>query len=128
MILDQAFTIFATAPGGCIKDFLGLHPWYYYLPRSNFNGCDIKNFNLLPSGGHSDIALVLAAILDDLLRIAGLVAVAYVIIGAVQYIASQGDPESTGRAQSTIINALIGLAVTVAAVTFVSFVGARLGG
>lgn len=139
MIVGKLFDLLAiNVPNGCQRDFLGLHPWYYYLPSGDFftsaeaivdpaKKCDIKNFDILPVGGHSDVALVMAAVLDDLLRIAGLVAIAFVIVGAIQFITSQGDPEGTARAQSTVINALIGLAITVVAVAFVSFVGNSLG-
>jgi hypothetical protein len=118
------FSLFAA---GCIHDFLGLVPWYKYLGSKlgRAPSCDINNFTIL--GSHSDIPLVLAAVIDDLLRIAGLVAVAFVIVGAVQYITSQGNPEDTAKAQTTIINALIGMAVAVVAVAFVSYLGNQLG-
>jgi hypothetical protein len=105
-------------------------PWYHYLNGSNFNGypdCSIKSFNFF-SGSSSDIPLVLVAVVDDLLRVAGLVAVAFVVYGAIQFIASQGSPEQTARAQTTIINALIGMAVAIVSVAFVSFLGNKLGG
>lgn len=139
-MIHLPFTIFAeTAREACQQSgFLGLKPWWYYLPDEKFHltdadsgvdaNCSIKEFILLPSdGANSDIPLVLVAIVDDLLRIAGMVAVAFVIVGAVQYITSQGEPEKTAQAQSTIINALIGLAIAIIAVAFVSFVGHRLG-
>jgi hypothetical protein len=128
--------IFSAAPANignaCIPsniDFLGLKAWYYYLPRTDFDGCSIRNFTFLPSSGHpADIPLILLAIVDDLLTIAGIVAVAFVIVGAFRYVASQGNPEETGRAQSTIINALIGTAVAITASVFVNFLGQSLGG
>jgi hypothetical protein len=74
-----------------------------------------------------DVSLVLLAVIDDLLRLAGLLAVGYVIYGAIRYILSQGSPEETAKAQSTIVNALIGLALAMLAVGIVSFVGGKLG-
>lgn len=107
--------------------FLGLKPWWYYLPDSSFDNktCEVVKFNVLQ--GKSDIPLILLAIIDDLLRLAGLVAVGFVLTGGIKYITSQGDPEGIAKAQSTIQNALVGLAVTVIAVAFVSFVGTQLG-
>lgn len=110
--------------------FFGLKPWYSYLPQSDLSGspkpgsCEIKHFHFLGN----DIALVLLAVVDDLLRIAGMVAVGFVIYGAIKYIASQGNPEQTAQAQSTIVNALIGVAVAITAVAFVSYLGNQLGG
>jgi hypothetical protein len=118
------------------KSFFGLVPWYHYLEKKvvevTVNGEKVKeckiNFNILPSGSQADAPLVLAAIVDDLLRIAGFVAVAFVIVGAIQYVTSEGNPENTAKAQSTILNALIGLAIAIVGVAFVSFVGNKLGG
>lgn len=134
------------ATGACNKGFFGLVPWYKYI-RGEFKyteskmtqlnrgsgNCEIKCFNILSSPvandcgkKSSDIPYVLLAIVDNVLRIAGLVAVAFVLIGSVKYIASQGNPEDTANAQSTIINALIGLAVAIVAVSLISFIGSRI--
>lgn len=128
MIMFPAlFTQFAAECSTRGLGFLGLKPWYAYINDSDhFKGCDIKQFTLLPP--HSDVPLVLLAVVDDLLRIAGLVAVGFVIVGAIKYITSQGQPEDTANAQSTIINALLGLVVSIVAVAFVSFLGSKLGG
>ena len=122
--------------------FFGLVPWYHYLPATDFgpatsNGvstkfgvCDLNsNFTLLPtSGGTSDVALILLAIVDDLLRVAALVAIGFVFYGAIKYITSQGNSDGTSKAQGTVINALIGLAISVIAVAAVSYIGNQLGG
>jgi hypothetical protein len=50
-----------------------------------------------------------------------------VLAGAVRYIYSQGDPESTAKAQDTLVNALIGLAVALIGVAFISFIGNQVG-
>ncbi len=122
-------TFFLFAADTCKPTFLGLIPWYQYLNVGSPPNCDIQHFTIFPgSGNSSDVPLVLVAIIDDLLRIAGMVAVAFVIVGAVKYIMSQGNPEDTSSAQATIINALVGLAITVVAVAMVSFLGNKLGG
>jgi hypothetical protein len=69
---------------------------------------------------------VLLAVVDSLLRVAGIVAVAFVLVGAFRYISSSGNPEETARAQSTIINALIGVAIAVVSIAFVVFLGNQL--
>jgi hypothetical protein len=104
-------------------------PWYQYLKvgKDSTGSCGIKSFNLLPGGGQSsDVPLILLAIVDDMVRLAGLVAVIFVIMGGVQYATSQGNPDATAKAQSTIINALIGLAIAIIAVAFVTFLGNAL--
>ncbi|HET8709336.1 MAG TPA: hypothetical protein VFL85_03585 [Candidatus Saccharimonadales bacterium] len=113
------------AAGQCAdRTFLGLVPWYHYLKLDK--NCEIPNFTLL--GSHSDILLIILAVIDDLLRIAGVVAVVFVIYAGFRYVTSQGSPEETSKAQSTIINALIGLAIALIAVGVVSYIGNKLGG
>lgn len=107
--------------------FLGLVPWYHYLQVGMQNGsCQVTNFQLLGSNG--SLVLILMAIIDDLLRIAGLAAVLVIIYGGIKYITSGGSPDKTASAQSTVINSLIGLAIALIAIQFVSFLGNRLAG
>lgn len=125
--MQNFFIQFATVPAHCAKNFLGLVPWYQYLDFNN-NTCDIKNFYIFPGGGHSSsIPLILAAVVDDLLRIAGIIAVVFVIYGAIKYIASQGSPDAASNAQGTIINALVGLAISITGVALVNFIGTQVG-
>lgn len=119
-------TLFAAA---CSKPtFFGLIPWYQYLKLDPSNNCEVLNFQIMPtaaSGG--DIPLVLLAIIDDLLRIAGMAAVAYVIYASFIYLTSQGNPEQTSKALKTLINALIGMAIAIVAIGVVTFLGTTLG-
>lgn len=115
-----------TANGACKEpNFFGLITWYHYLDVDS--KCNVKNFNILSSGKSSDVLLVLLAVVDDLLRVAGLLAVGFVIYGAIQFITSEGESDKTAKAQKTIVNALVGLVIAIAAVSVVTFVGGRLG-
>lgn len=127
----------------CPKSFLGLVPWYNYMDKefkftkdsdSELAKCQIHCFNIFTQNvandcgqTKSDIPGVLLAVIDDLLRIAGLVAVAFVFVGAFQYVESRGNSEKTAAAQSTIINALVGLVVAMVAVGLIAFLGNKLG-
>jgi hypothetical protein len=122
-MMDSLLQLFA-APAECKKGFFGLRHWFEYLPDDRFRGCDIVKFKFFPP--NSDVPLILLAIVDSLLRIAGMVAVAFIIYGGIKLITSQGNPEDTARAKDTLINALIGLGVALVAVAFVTFVGREL--
>lgn len=108
------FQIFAaTCKGG---DFLGFPKWYKYLEGDTVNGvCSPRLDNL------SQIYLIVAALIEVLLRISALLAVAYVIWGGIEYMLSQGDPDKTTRARKTILNALIGMFISITAAVVVSF-------
>jgi len=107
--------------------FLGFPTWYKYL-KPNFDGGECKLTFTFPD----DIGKVLLAVVEILLRIAGLVAVGFVIYGGFQYMLYQGDknaqgvPEKANAARSTIINALIGVVITIIATVAVRFVAKTL--
>jgi len=116
-----------SANGACKTEpnFFGLVPWYHYL---NVDAkCNVVNFSVLGNGSNSDVPLILLAVVDDLLRVAGIVAVGFVIYGAIQYVVSQGEPDKTTKARMTILNSLIGLAIALVAVGAVSYIGHKLG-
>ena len=107
------------AAGACkTPNFLSFPTWYQFLPTAK--DCSPK------IGSLTDIWLVVAAILDILLRVAALVAVGYVIYGGVKYTISQGNPDETTKARATILNALTGLFIAVTASAIVQFVAGRI--
>ncbi len=108
-------------------NLFGIPSWYSYLQLQKINltnppTCMIVNFSV--PGSFINIGL---AILDMVLHLAGLVAVGFVIYGGIQLITSRGEPDGMVRARQTIINALVGLVITMVAVGVVAFLGARLG-
>ena len=116
------------------KTFFGLPVWYKYINTSAGPNrtCDFSGFSFFtkPGGAFdpSNIFLILLAILDDLLVLAGVVAVGFVIYGAVQFMVGQGEPERMKKAQGTIPNAVIGLVIAIVAAALVNFLGTSLGG
>ncbi len=69
---------------------------------------------------------VLKQVISILLYIAGTIAVIMIIVGAIRYITSDGDPSKASQAKNTIIYAVIGLVVAVMSFGIVSFVVGRL--
>jgi len=123
---DSLFRLFAA--GSCQNTyFFGLKPWYYYIPLSSSCQFDATHpFTLL--GAHSDLLLIILAIIDDLLIVAGIAAVVFVMYAGIKYITSQGNPDETSKALSTLIYALIGLAIAVIAIPTVSYIGNKYAG
>jgi uncharacterized membrane protein YccC len=70
--------------------------------------------------------LIGLAAVDILLRVAGLVAVGFLVYAAFNFITSQGNPEDAAIARGTAINALIGLLLAMFAIVMVSFIGKSL--
>ncbi len=116
--------------------FLGMPHWYEYLK----SGKQLKlensdtilsvctpQFTEKDGGGMQliDIWLIALAIIGMLLRIGGIAALFMVIFGGIKYITSQGNPDATKGARQTIINAFIGIVITIIAAASVNF-GAHL--
>lgn len=122
----------AQAGAGCNTSFMGLKTWYAYIPKDQIDGttCTVsEDMTILPTETSKGILPYAAlAIVDDLLRITAVVAVAFVISGGVKYATSQGEPGEVKNALSTIINALIGLATAMVAAAVVSYIGNKLSG
>jgi hypothetical protein len=104
--------------------FFDFPTWYKYLPAT----CTNTGIQLTDSFSLFDaIPLIALAILDILLRVAGMVAIFYVIYGGVLYVVSQGEPDKVATAKGTIINALAGMLIATFAIAIVAFIGQRVG-
>ena len=108
-------------PGG---EFLGLPKWDAYLngQKDPVTGQCTPVVNSI-----SDVWLIIAAVIEMLLRIAGIGAVIMVIYGGIRYTTSMGSAESVNAAKSTIMYAIIGLVIAVTAAFIVTFIAGGLG-
>lgn len=121
-------TRFSDAPCTPKSSFFGLPTWYKYLQSEQVGTVPrctpiIDIFN-----NPEQIGAIALALVELLLMVGGLAAVAFVIYGGFRYLTSQGEPENTRAARQTIINALIGLFIVILATTIVRFIGSKLGG
>jgi hypothetical protein len=113
---------------------LGLEHWYKYLEVGEQNGdaCAIKGPVAANDAEQLDwpkiVPRVLLAVVEAMLRIAGIVAVAFTIYGGFMYIISQGEPDATKKAKGTIIGASIGVIIAIFATFIAGFVGSILWG
>lgn len=135
----------AALPANCEKgSFLGLPRWYEYLELDP-DTCKIigPSKEAIDSEGNAityddgrvktevDIAkaapLVFLAVIDILLRVAGMAAFVYIIISGFKFVTAQGSPDKEKAARQTIINAAIGLVISIVAIGLVTAVGNFLG-
>lgn len=125
--------------------FFGLEPWYYFLPAHSYTNPSTNTtscvfcFRILGnqtaisspgsncnSGGGSSIPLVVLAIVDDLLRVAGMAAVVFILFASFKFITSSGNPDGIAKARKTLIFALVGLVLSVTAISIVTYLGQNL--
>ncbi|NBX97325.1 hypothetical protein EBQ81_00470, partial [bacterium] len=98
--------------------FFGLPAWFSHLECAETTSADPitgeETKSLTPQiSGLNDAWKIVASVLEILLRIASLIAIGFVVFGGVTYILSQGSPDKTKQALSTIISAIVGLVITI---------------
>lgn len=112
------------APCETETNILGLPTWYKYLEGDT----DVPG-QCRPVVNASEDALPIGlAILEIMLTLAGLIAVVMIFFGSFKYVITTGEPEKATNARKTIINALVGLAITLIAARVVSFLAERITG
>ncbi len=99
---------------------LTLPAWYRGLVEPGSGGtCEIKD----PSSNLSQFFSTLAVnIVEILLHIVAYVAVAFIIIGGFKYITSAGSPDANEKGRKTILNAVIGLVISIASIGIVNLI------
>ena len=78
------------------------------------------------NGTPGNVGSIITSITNILFWIVGVASVIAIIIGAIQYITSAGDPGRTKTAKDTLMYAVIGLIVAILAFAIVNFVLARI--
>lgn len=106
--------------------FFGFPPWWKYLKEGEIDGLGQCAPALDLDKRPYEIWAILLAAIDILLRVAGMAAVVFIVIAGIQFITSAGNPDQARGARTRIINALVGLAIVVVAIGFVSFIGNTL--
>lgn len=106
---------------------LGIPKWFRGLVDTN---CEVikpedrvgDNGEIVEDGLQRFVAILLLNIGDMLLRVIGLVATAFIIIGGFKYIFARGESGKVVAAKKTIVNAIIGLVIAMISMTIVNFV------
>lgn len=100
--------------------FLGIPAWYDGLADSNGN-IDLQGKEI-----GTVVVIVALNITDIALRLAGIVAVGFVIWGGIQYMLARGEPNGVANGKKTLTHAIIGLIIAIASSAIVGFVSGRL--
>ncbi len=108
---------------------LGFPTWYKYLDGTIItqqvkDGATVEVCQPMLRG-INDVWLVVAAIIELLLRIGTIITIGFIIWGGIRLIVSQGDPGNVKAGRETIQNAVIGLVIMLVATGMVHFVAGR---
>lgn len=87
--------------------------------KATYAECNVR------TGGDDDATAVMNRVntaINVVLGVLGVVAVAMIIMGGIQYATSQGDAAKATKARNTILYSIIGLVVALLAFAIVNFV------
>lgn len=123
VISSITFTVPRTYAASCNSYILTFPAWYNGVVSGSRPNCEVK------IGGGSDdafignIVTIVLNIVEIILQLIGYASVIFIIIGGFRYMTSAGDPNGIKAAKVTIMNAIIGLIITLSAVAIVNIVG-----
>ena len=124
----KTFAIVKTYFAACTNttSFFAFPPWYKYIPDSTtdeFGNC-VPTIDL--SNGLEPLWGIGLAIVEILLRVAGFLAIFYIIFAGYVYIRSTGNSEMAANAQKKLVSAIVGLLIVLVAIALVTFIGNQL--
>lgn len=109
-------------------NFLGIFPpwWEFMAGTKDPLGQCTPSLTIAGQFQLSSIWLIGLAVIDILLRLAGLVAVISIMVAGAQYQFTGGNPEKAASARRRLYNSLIGLGIAIIATATVTFIGNQL--
>jgi hypothetical protein len=112
-----------TASAACAPPRLLTFPaWYRGLQRPD---CSIKSPT--EAGGISTfIWSIVLNVIEMMLQAVGYIAVGFIIYGGFKFITGTGTPDTVVKARTTILNAVIGLILSIASIGIVNVVAGAI--
>lgn len=116
----------ASPAPNCEPRFLTIPPWYRGL--TDPGTCEIKDVSQMSGrqeigGGIGEFALTVGLnVVEMLMHVAAYVAAAFIIVGGFKYMTTMGSADGNVKARKTIMNAAIGLVISMVAIAIVSYV------
>lgn len=99
--------------GGAIT-FLELKPWDACLKHDADGVPQLTSLD--------DIWRIAIIVIETMIKIAGYLAVGFIIWGGIKYLKSQGDPGELNASRQIITNAVIGLVIALVSVAMIQFI------
>jgi type IV secretion system pilin len=116
------------AASSCSSTLLTFPAWYQGLQRPD---CSIKSpselkTNADPTGLSTFIWKIVLNIIELLLQLTGYVSVVFIMVGGFKLLTGTGTPDTVAKARTTILNAVIGLIISIFSVAIVKVVADTL--
>lgn len=109
----------------CSDHLLTFPAWYRGLQNPDPD-CSIKPPDASKAGLSGYIWTIVLNVIEFGLQLVGYVSVGFIIAGGYKYMISTGSPDGMVRARKTIMNAVIGLVLSIFSVAIVNVVAGAL--
>lgn len=110
--------------------FLTFPAWYRGITNNDHPDCTLKGPGDMPGAKEDRLGVyiwtIALNILEIMLQVVVYISAGFIIFGGYLYMVSGGDSSGITSAKNTILNAIIGLAISLIAVAIVSFISSRL--
>lgn len=108
----------------CNDRLLTFPAWYKGL--TDGADCHIKAPGASKGGVSKFVWTIVLNIVEFMLQLVGYVSVAFVIVGGYKYMISAGSPDGMVKSRKTILNALIGLVISIFSVGIINVIAGAL--
>lgn len=108
---------------GCDTYFLTIPPWYRGLTDDQ---CNIKTPGSTSADLQNFVWTIVLNIIEIMLHLAGYVAIFFIIFGGFKYMTSAGSADGMTKAKGTIMNAVIGLVISIMSIAIVNVVAGAI--
>jgi hypothetical protein len=108
-----------TSVGQCSQNFLTFPTWFRGLVEVDKGECVIVS----PKSSDELSTFIWHIVLNVIemgLQAAGYIAAGFILYGGFQFLTSAGDPQLAAKSRTTILNAVIGLGISIAAIAIVN--------
>ncbi|RWZ78377.1 MAG: hypothetical protein EOT05_01265 [Candidatus Microsaccharimonas sossegonensis] len=131
---QSSFAATPKTPADCEKALLpGINPWFRGLTTVTNGKCEIVSPGGQLSGGKTlDLAgfiwRIALNIVDIGLAIVGYIAFIFILYGGFQFLTGGNNPSQIEKARKTILNAVVGLVISLGAVAIINLIFGIIGG
>jgi len=120
-------TTFAAGSENCEARVLGVPPWYRGLTKETNDDCVIVSPDEV-GGLSAFIWKIVLNIIEIGLVLASIIAVFYILYGGFLFITGGGNSSQVEKARKSILNAVIGLIISMGAIAITNLIFGVLGG
>ena len=116
-------SVSAMTAADCEKTFLGITPWYRGLVEVvNGNQCIVTGPANTSDGLQIFITKIALNIIGIILALTAYISFFFITFGGFQFLTGGSNPSQIEKARKTILNAVIGLVISIGAVAVVNLI------